>query len=324
MLLGLWPWMMLRVYAHCVWRQSSVRCLHALGCVWVIADEIRRIGKGWGQVGDQQSGDGPRANEPADEGVPRGSPASRDAGQDDSMRSSARGPSPADDDHASGGSPPDRVAAEQSMGRRLWKQLTGSRLRRGLAILSTAALTAAVTAIVGSLVSGWFDGGHPTRLIVVTPPASGPPIRDSALGCPTAAPYSPLLASVYHETSLDSPGLATVFPGKLNLSKADLQALDKQGSQNDAWLAGRGGYDGYATHIKLTLTGCQSLRILEMRAIILTQSPPLTGTIFQPGSQGSSGSVPLRFNLDSGSPVAMVLDYSGHLYNYFERNTITE
>jgi hypothetical protein len=274
-------------------------------------------------MGDQQSGDGPQANEPADEGAPRGSPVSRGAGQDNLPRSGARGASPADDDHASDGSLPGQAAAGQNqrIGRRLRNQLTGSPLRKGLAALATAALTAAVAAIVGALVSGWFSGNK-ARPIVATPVASGPPIRKSALGCPTTVPYSPLLASVHNETSRDSPGLATILPGQLNLSKADLQLLDKEESTSATW-PGRDGYDGYATHIKLTLTGCQSLRILGMRAVILTRSRPLTGTLFQPASQGSSLSVPLRSNLDSGSPVAMALDNSGHLYNYFERYTFT-
>lgn len=152
-------------------------------------------------------------------------------------------------------------------------------------------------------------------------PVAGSPIPASSLGCPTAPPYSPLLAAVYHETSSDHPGLATVFPGKVNLSKADLQHLNKEGSV--AWLAGRDGYDGYDTHVKLTLTGCQSVRILSMRAIILSRSRPLHGTIFQPASQGGIVSLTLRFNLDSGSPVATQIDNTGNSFNYFERYTFT-
>jgi hypothetical protein len=172
-----------------------------------------------------------------------------------------------------------------------------------------------VAAVSAVLVPGWINGGNATE------PPSGPPMRASTLGCRTTPPYSPLLASVYHETSLDQPGLATVFPGKLNLTKAELNLFNKD--NGIAWLAARGGYDGYTTYIKLTLTGCQPVRILSMRAVILTRSQPLTGTIFVPASQGSVVSFPLEFNLDSGSPVATMLDNSGHSYNYFERNTFT-
>ena len=273
-------------------------------------------------MGDQQPEDEQRANEPADEGAPRRSPASRDAGKDDSLRSSDRGASPANGDDTPSGGPPGPATADQKqrMGRRLWKQLTGSPLRKGLTALGTV-LTAVVAAIAAALVPGWISGGNPVSVIINTQPLSGPPIRASTLGCRTTPPYSPLLASVYPETSLDHPGLATVFPGKLNLSKAELKLFNKD--NGTAWLAARGGYDGYTTHIKLTLTGCQPVRILSMRAVILTRSLPLTGTIFQPASQGSIPSFPLEFNLDSGSPVATMPDNSGHSYNYFETNTFT-
>ena len=273
-------------------------------------------------MGDQQPGDEPRANESADEGAPRRSPASRDAGKDDSLRSSDRGASPADGDDTPSGGPPGPATADQKqrMGRRLWKQLTGSPLRKGLTALGTV-FTAVVAAIAAVLVPSWISGGDPVRVIVTTPPLSGPPIPASILGCRSAPPYSPLLASVYHETSLDQPGLATVFPGKLNLSIAELKLFNKD--NGIAWLTARSGYDGYNTHIKLTLTGCQSVRILSMRAVILTRSRPLTGTIFQPASQGGIPSIRLEFNLDSDSAVATMLDNSGHSYNYFERNTFT-
>jgi hypothetical protein len=302
--------------------------------VRVIAGEIRRICWGRSRVGNEQPGDGLRGSGSADKGAFRRSRASRDPGPDGPLLPSVRGSSPAGDDHAPDDSQAARATADPSLsiGCRLWKQLTGSQLRKGLAALSTAALTAAVATIVTAFVSGWFSSGASNSAtggtqpvsapsIPVGQPVSGPPIRASSLGCPTAPPYSPLLASVYHETSSDHPGLATVFPGKLNLSKADLQHLNKEGSV--AWLAGRDGYDGSDTHLKLTLTGCQPVRILSMRAVILSRSRPLHGTIFQPASQGGVFSLTLRFNLDSGSPVATQSDNNGGSFNYFERYTFT-
>jgi hypothetical protein len=284
-------------------------------------------------VGDQQPGDGPRANEPAGEGPFRRSRASRDAGKDDSLRSSDRGASPADGDDTPGGPPlgPATADQKQGTGRRLWKQLTGSPFRKALTALGTV-LTAVVAAIAAVLVPDLINSGNPVQVIVTTRPPSGPivttrppsgpPIPPSTLGCATGPRSSPLLASVDHETSLDHPGLATVFPGTLNLSKVELLKFFSK-DNGAAWLAARGGYDGYTTRIKVTLTGCQPVRILSMRAVILTRSRPLAGTIFQPASQGGIVSFPLEFNLDSGSPVAMMLDNSGHSYNYFERNTFT-
>jgi len=108
---------------------------------------------------------------------------------------------------------------------------------------------------------------------------------------------------------------------KLSLSEGDLQLLNTEG--NYAWLAGRGGYDLNLTKLKLTLTGCQPLRILGMRAFILTRQSPLAGTIFLPASQGGAPSLDIHLNLDSSSPVATTFDASGHSYNYFEKNTFT-
>ena len=149
----------------------------------------------------------------------------------DSLRSSARDAAAAGGDHSSGGSPQDPGARQhnQRTRQRLWKQLTGSPLRKAFTALFTAAFTAAVTALVTAVVSGWFSG-PPANTAGATQPATGPIMQSGSLGCPTAPPYPPLLASVHHETSLDIQGLEAVFPGKLNLSNADLGLIYKEGT----------------------------------------------------------------------------------------------
>lgn len=141
----------------------------------------------------------------------------------------------------------------------------------------------------------------------------------------------PLSVSLYHETMLDNPGGGgfgtTVFPGKLNLTKADLQAINTNyGTGIVHWLAGRGGYEEY-TELKLTVTGRRNCRILNMRADILSRTPPVDGTLFQVpvSGTGGSGSVSFSFNLDSSSPVALAgLYYPGsNSSEYFQANTFT-
>ena len=118
-------------------------------------------------MGVQQPGDEPRANKPADEAAPRRSPASRDAGKDDSLRFSDQGASPAYGDDTPSGGPPGPATADQKqhMGRRLWKQLTGSKLRKGLTALGTV-FTAVVAAIAAVLVPGWISDGNPVSVII--------------------------------------------------------------------------------------------------------------------------------------------------------------
>ncbi|MGA2828724.1 MAG: hypothetical protein ABSF03_21690 [Streptosporangiaceae bacterium] len=202
---------------------------------------------------------------------------------------------------------------------RLWKQLTGTRLRKALTASAALIVPAAVAGAVTGISTGWFSG-QPASTAGSPPPVLAPFTQASSSGCPTSSSHPPFAVSVYHESALDIGGLETAFPGKLNLNKADLQSLNKQGT---GWLTGRGGYDIDTTHFKLTLTGCRFVRILNMRAVILSRSPPLSGTIFVPASQGGSPSVKLGFNLDSGSPVAAMDDGTGHFFDYFEKYTFT-
>jgi hypothetical protein len=125
---------------------------------------------------------------------------------------------------------------------------------------------------------------------------------------------------VYHETSFDVEGQNVVLPQKVNLSENDLARLSKEGT---GWLSERGAYDGGFAHIELTLTGCQYVRILSMRAVILSRAKPLTGTRFSSAAQGEDADVSLYFNLDAASPVAKVEDVTGHLQPYFANKTFS-
>jgi hypothetical protein len=275
-------------------------------------------------VRDEPSGD-TGVNEPSD-GQLSGA-LSRGAARDNSADTKAQHSQAGDD--AANPRPPDPAAAKPGRRRRLWKWLTGSPSRKALSALGAVVL-AAVTGVAGAVAGGIFSGNVPISAGVTGGQSgnkagsnfqAGVPTGASALGCSQKHPV-PFLASVYHETHLNSAVLgATVSSGKLSLSKSELQLLNTEG--NYAWLARRGGYDLNATQFKLTLTGCKPLRILGMRAVILTRQPPPAGTIFLPASQGASGSLPIRLNLDSNSPVATMFDASGHSYNYFEKNTFT-
>lgn len=202
---------------------------------------------------------------------------------------------------------------------RLWKQLAGTRLRKALTASVALIVPAAVAGAVTGISSGWFSG-QPASRAGSSLPVLAPFTQASSLGCPTSSSHSPFVFSVYHESSLDVEGLAVAFPTKLSLNRADLESVDKQGTD---WLIERGGYDINTTHIKLILTGCRFVRIINMHAVILSRSQPLSGTIFVPAAQGGSPSLGLSFNLDSGSPVATMDDGSGHLFDYFEKNTFT-
>jgi hypothetical protein len=173
-----------------------------------------------------------------------------------------------------------------------------------------------IAAIIGGLFAS-ASSGQPNRS-----GGHGDSPAGSALGCRTGPQYTPLAVLVYHETVYDDPGLVAEFPTALNLDRTSLHLLDKDGL--DAWLAHRPSYDGAITRIKLTLTGCEPVRILNMRAVILSRSQPLDGTIFAPASQGGALSLPLRLNLDEPDPIVTATDAkTGHPYDYFARNTFT-
>jgi hypothetical protein len=151
-------------------------------------------------------------------------------------------------------------------------------------------------------------------------PLPTPFSRAQSSGCPKSSGSVPFVDSVYHETSLDIQGQRVVLPQKVNLSENDLASLYKEGT---GWLSERGAYDGGSAHIELTLTGCQYVRILSMRAVILSRAKPLTGTLFNSAAQGATADVPLYFNLDAASPVASVQDSTGRLQPYFANQTFS-
>ena len=206
----------------------------------------------------------------------------------------------------------------------------------------TAAVLAAVTAIVSTTSSNLVNGpkatpsssmhltspvASPSSTSPVASPSSTSPVvlptpysRAFSSGCPKSSGSVPFVYSVYHETSFDIEGQRVVLPQKVNLSENDLDSLYKGGT---GWLSEQGAYDGGSAHIKLTLTGCQYVRILSMRAVILSRAKPLTGTLFSAAAQGAVADVPLYFNLDAASPVASVDDGTDHLYPYFAKKTFS-
>ncbi len=119
-----------------------------------------------------------------------------------------------------------------------------------------------------------------------------------------------MLVNVYHEGVHRRPvDGAFAFPSILNLSKADLHFIDTHGVT--AWAAPRGGYDLPWTTVKLTVTARRRVRILGMRAVILSTSARPTGTLLQPAEQGAVGNTAIDIGLSNVSPEAMIVGKNG-------------
>jgi hypothetical protein len=192
-----------------------------------------------------------------------------------------------------------------------------------------AAITAVVVTWAVSIAGP--PSGSPAPVVAVTSktdsaPTTGPLTTNT--GTPRAdrpaTTGPPLSVNLFHETYLDDPEItATVFPSKLNLAKEDLQRINAGGITS--WLAGRNGYEG-VTELKLTVTGRRPCRILNMRADVLSRTAPPKGTLFRAFAGGGVGSILFTFNLDSGSPVALVStnDYlNPKAPAYFQTHTFT-
>jgi hypothetical protein len=162
-------------------------------------------------------------------------------------------------------------------------------------------LAAAVTTAVGALLTAWL-------LWLAGPPSLDSP---SSSGSNAAHPGgSPILVNVYHEGAQTRPvNGAFAFPNLVRLSKADLHFIDTRGVT--AWAVSHGGYDLSQTTVKLTITARRRLRILGMRAVILSRSPPLTGTLLEPAEQGAVLNTAIDISLASTSPVALLVGGNG-------------
>jgi hypothetical protein len=111
---------------------------------------------------------------------------------------------------------------------------------------------------------------------------------------------SPFAVSVYHESDLAATGLgAMAFPGKMSLSSAQVSGLP--GSIDTSGQ----GYDVRSTTAALTLTARCSVRILQMRADVISRRAPLSGTIVVLPSQGGEPDTAITFDLDSADPVGL-------------------
>jgi hypothetical protein len=131
---------------------------------------------------------------------------------------------------------------------------------------------------------------------VVVSAASGG-LRNLSSSCLVGSPFA---VSVYHQSDLAAQGLgAMAFPGKLNLSPAEVSGLP--GSVD----GGSQGYDVTSTSADLTLTARCSVRILQMSADVVARHAPLSGTIVVLPSQGGEPDTAITFRLDSANPVGL-------------------
>jgi len=164
-----------------------------------------------------------------------------------------------------------------------------------------AAVVAVLTTVVGGWLLAWFTwfAGPPTD---ATAPSS------SGSGAQLSGP--PMLVNVYHEGVHRSPvDGAFAFPNILRLSKADLHFMDTHGVT--AWAVPHGGYDLPSTIVKLTVTARRRVRILGMRAVILSTSTRPTGTLLQPAEQGAVANTAVDIGLSNASPEAMMVGKNG-------------
>jgi hypothetical protein len=114
-----------------------------------------------------------------------------------------------------------------------------------------------------------------------------------------------ILVNVYHEGAQTNPVNGVfVLPNAINLSKSDLNYIDSRGVT--AWAIPRGGYDLPWTTVKITVTARRRVRIIGMRAVILSASASPTGTLLEPAEQGAVDNTAVDIGLASANPVAVV------------------
>jgi hypothetical protein len=119
-----------------------------------------------------------------------------------------------------------------------------------------------------------------------------------------------MLVNVYHEGAQTRPvNGAFAFPGVLSLSKADLHFIDSNGVT--AWAVPRGGYDLPWTTVKVTVTARRRVRIIGMRAVILSSSARPTGTFLEPAEQGAVLNTAIDIGLAGAHPVAVLVGKNG-------------
>jgi len=157
---------------------------------------------------------------------------------------------------------------------------------------------ASLSFILGIL-SGYF--GDLARLAV--PPGV---LLDSTIG-------DILSATVLQERDPPAQGVMWIYPGRLSVDHPEVaahlagrfQALDPL----DAAMRELGAIDVSYTKLKVIVEGHrnQAVRIVGMRALITSRTPPVQGyTLIGPGPEGEGQSVPIAFNLDEPDPIARV------------------
>jgi hypothetical protein len=164
-----------------------------------------------------------------------------------------------------------------------------------------AAVITTLTMVIGGWLLAWF-------VWFAGPPHAAVPSSSGSGAAQLKGP--PILVNVYHEGAQTRPvNGAFAFPNVLTLSKIDLHFIDTHGVT--AWAVPRGGYDLPWTSVKVTVTARRRVRILQMRAVILSEKARPTGTLLEPAEQGAVENTAIDIGLSDADPVAMIVGKDG-------------
>lgn len=125
------------------------------------------------------------------------------------------------------------------------------------------------------------------------------------------------------------------LPGRLNATVGELQILNEYATgaaregmpeKYSQLIASKGGIQVGRLKMTVGLEGRrqQTVRVVDVRAVILTRDEPLTGTLLCAPPEGADVTEKMLFNLDRPVPVAQLVDENGEANSrYFSQRTIS-